>query len=291
MMFFVPEVTPVRVAGLMQTLQATGPVSVARLESLLMPPSTRGAGKSATTLEPSLQMMEFLQLIETSGSADRRLQLHPSLELLHTLDYDQCLQEIGRRLVGKELPKPEEDAPHEGYQFARLLAWYLDQPVTKVPSSFAEVESKEDKISEPGFIPLTESRFQHFLSWAKVLGFLTPLNLARKEDLILVTVNPMPFLRRHLPEFMPLDEAISAPDWLKRLGDQYPIFDGGWIRERVRKSEDQILSASLSLAVRLLGDEGFVNLEDRKDAPRLRIRLGRNEQSFSHITRLGGGST
>jgi hypothetical protein len=285
MIFFVPEATPVRVAGVLQTLQATGPISASRLEFLLSPPSLRKGENRPALIANLLRFMESLDLIELLRD-DGRYRLHPSFREGTSLDYEGTLRLLAHRLVGRPREISEGD---ETEQFALLVAWYLDQPLTKLPNSASELNTRWEKMNEARVPPLTDERFRHFLEWSKSLGLLTPLSIGRKEPLILIAVNPVPFLRRQLPTLMPPGEALSAPDWLKTLSDAFPVFDGGSAREKIRKSEDQILSPSLTFALQQLSESKFLTIEDRKDAPRLRLRLGRHEQSFSHVTLTQGG--
>lgn len=285
MIFFVPEATPVRVAGVLQTLQATGPIPASRLEFLLSPPSLRKGENAPPAIANLLRFMESLDLIEFHRDEDR-YRLHSSFSEGASLDYEGTLRLLAHRLVGRSRTAAEND---ETEQFALLIAWYLDQPLTRLPNTASELNTRSEKMRDAGVPPLTDERFRHFLEWSKSLGLLTPLSIGRKEPLILIAVNPVPFLRRQLPTLMPSTETVSAPDWLKMLSDAFPIFDGGIIRERIRKSEDQILSPSLTFALKQLSESKFLTLEDRKDAPRLRLRLGRQEQSFSHVTLTQGG--
>jgi hypothetical protein len=264
MIFFVPEATPVRVAGVLQTLQATGPISASRLEFLLSPPSLRKGENRPALIANLLRFMESLDLIELLRDEDR-YRLHPSFSEGASLDYEGTLRVMAHRLVGRPREMSEGD---ETEQFALLVAWYLDQPLTKLPNSASELNTRWEKMNEARVPPLTDERFRHFLEWSKSLGLLTPLSIGRKEPLILIAVNPVP---------------------LKTLSDAFPVFDGGSAREKIRKSEDQILSPSLTFALQQLSESKFLTIEDRKDAPRLRLRLGRHEQSFSHVTLTQGG--
>jgi hypothetical protein len=281
MNFFVPEATPVRVAGVLQTLQATGPVSPKRLEFLLAPPGVNSDASAGVVVDRLTESMEQARLIELMTKPEERFRLHPSLGSVEALSYRETLRLLAHRLIGKGVEDPT---------FALLIAWYLDQPLTKLPSKASELNQRCTRLDEFGMVPLSDSQFRHFLDWSKALGLLTPLSIGRKEELILVVVNLVPFFRRHLDELMKFQEPISAPEWLETLSDTFPIFDGGSIRERIRKSEDQILSASLTFAIRQLSDAGILSLEDRKDAPRLRLRIGRQEQSFSHLTWMKRGA-
>jgi hypothetical protein len=107
----------------------------------------------------------------------------------------------------------------------------------------------------------------------------------------LIVINPTPFLRRHLADFMEPAKALGASEWLRALSEHFPVFDGGSIRQRIRPIDDRVLTPSLSLAVRQLADEKRVTLEDRADAPHLRLRVGRLEESFTHITLVEGSGT
>jgi hypothetical protein len=290
MMLFHPDIVPVRIAGLLQTLCATGPIARSRLDVLLLPPSTRGDSKPKDLLDPLVNATLRLGLIRSTHEADPVMTIHPKLVLPQELHYEDCLQQISNVLFDKESFSESTTNPMDGrYQFGRLLAWSLDQPLTRLPGTLEEWKAKWNAISGGEFEALETKSFEQFIHWGQTLGLLMYLNLARKEDVKILMVNPTPFLRRHLADFMTTNTPMTAPDWLQKLGESYPIFDGGWMRQKIRASEDQILSASLSLAVRQLADEGSLNLEDRKDAPRLRLRLGRTEQSFSHLTRMGGG--
>jgi hypothetical protein len=187
------------------------------------------------------------------------------------------------------MPVVDHAAPHEYYQFARLTAWFLDQPLARGPG-LAQVVERWGQIAEPGFRTIDEAGFERFLAWAVALGILKRLNVGRQQPIHLTVVNPTPFLRRHLADFMGPGVAQPSPDWLRALADHFPVFDRGWVRQSVRPIENQILTPTLSLAVRQLADEGCLALEDRKDAPRLRLRVGRYEQQFTHVTLTGGGA-
>jgi hypothetical protein len=259
-----------------------------RLEALLQPPALRDNGQPTPTIGQHVQVAVDLGLIQASAH-------QPSLytvagTLPNDSTYEECLKALGRCLLGKELPAVDTDKPHEYYQFAKLVAWYLDQPLSRGPG-FAEVQQYWEQINEPGFRPLDEAGFEQFLHWSFALGVLHRLNVGRQQAVNLVVVNPRPFLRRHLRDFMEPGKPQAASEWLRALGEHFPVFDRGWIRQRIRPIEDQILTPSLSLAVRQLADEKRLTFEDRKDSPQLRLRVGRFEESFTQITLTEGDGT
>jgi hypothetical protein len=282
------ETSPVRLAAVLRAVQIAGPLPLERLEALLEPPALRDHGQTTPTTRQHVQVALDLGLIQ--ASADQPPLYTVVGALSNDSTYEECLKEIGRHLLGRELPAVDADQPHEYYQFAKLVAWYLDQPLSR-GARFAEVRQHWEQINEPGFRPLDEAGFEQFLHWASALGILHELNVGRQQPINLLVVNPTPFLRRHLPDFMEPAKSLAASEWLRALGEHFPVFDRGWIRQRIRPIGDQIMTPSLSLAVRQLADEKRLTLEDGKDTPRLRLRVGRFEESCTHITLTEGGGT
>lgn len=282
MLYSSAEAAPARLAALLRTTHAAGPLTSERLEALLAPPAL-GDGRKPGAVRDNLQLALDLGLVRSSAG-------HPPLfQLAGTAPANEdWLKEVGRRLLGNGLPVVDPQAPHEYYQFAKLVAWFLDQPLSRAPA-LAQVRERWDQVAEPAFRPLDQSLFEQFLAWATALGVLHRLNVGRQQPISFLVVNPSPLLRRHLADFMAPGTPQSAPDWLRALGEHFPVFDRGWIRQRVRPIEDQILTPTLSFAVCQLADEGAITLEDRKDAPRLRLRIGRFEQQFTRITLAAEG--
>src|SRR5262249_31112293 len=159
-------------------------------EDLLQPPALRDNGQPTPAIGEHLQVAVDLGLIEASAEQPPQYMLPSNFSNGST--YDECLKEVGRRLLGNELPAVDPERPHEYYQFAKLVAWFLDQPLTR-GLGFAEVQKCWEQIAEPGFRPFDEAGFERFLHWASALGILHRLNVGRQQPVELLVVNPTPF--------------------------------------------------------------------------------------------------
>jgi hypothetical protein len=288
MMLYVPEVVPTRMAAVLRTLQQTGPATRSRLEALLQPPSLRDGSEANAMVRHNLRVCEQLGLVAADGE-EAAYRVAPAVDPGRPLEYEDCLRQFGRRIVGREMPQVDLDKPHEYYQFARIAAWYLDQPPPRLPLNLSDVQERWSQIGEPGFRAINNPGWPQWLHWAAALGLAVELDLSRSSSAAAVlVVNPAAFLRRHLDEVLP--GTTAAADFMRGLGKQFPIFETGWVRRRVRETSGQILSESLSLALLRLREQGVLGLEERKDADRWRIRFGRYEEWFTHVTRTGVAS-
>jgi hypothetical protein len=287
MMLYQPVIVPTRMAAVLRAVQQAGQVTQARLEALLQPPSVRDGEKANNMVQENLRACEQLGLVEAGGEGPA-YRLAAGVDPGRPLEHDDCLRLFGRRIVGREMPPVDFEKPHEYYQFARIAAWYLDQPTARVPLGLADVQERWAQIGEPGFRSINNPGWPQWLHWAGALGLAAELDLSRPtKAATAMVVNPTGFLHSHLDEWL-ADSEMAAPDVVRSLGERFPIFETGWVRRRVRESTGQILSEGLSLALMRLREQGLLGLAERKDAERWRLRLGRYEEWFTHLTRTGG---
>jgi hypothetical protein len=294
MILYQPLIVPTRMAAVLRLLRQAGPMTRAQLEDLMQPPSLRSSEQAAPMVRHNLEACKRLGLVtedEPHGVADV---VPPGVP-----DYADCLRLFARRIIGRDMPAVDHAAPHEFYQFARIAAWYLDQSAARLPLRLADVQERWADIGETGFRSINNPGWPQWLHWAQALGLAVEIDLsgpksfgkaAQEEGGRVLVVNPADFLRRHLDELLPAGATTAASVWLRQLGESFPVFETGWIRRRVRDTDDRILSDSLSLALLRLRDLGVATLEDRKDAERYRLRLGRYDETFTHLARQGGRS-
>jgi hypothetical protein len=294
MILYQPVIVPSRMTAVLRLLAQGGPATLQQLQDLMQPEAVRKGEPPNKMIDHNLKACVQLGLVSEQGDryavADGVVTGVP--------DYAECLRLFARRLVGRDMPQVDRASPHEYYQFARVTAWFLDQPAGKLPLRLADVQDVWPSIAEEGFRDVNNPAWPQWLHWAQALGLATDLDLTRvkadpsrgekEEPARTLVVNPTGFLQRHLDELLPKGLAKPASAWLPDLGERFPVFETGWIRRRVRDDPARILSDSLSLALLRLEDLGQVELTDRKDAERYLLHLGRFERTFTHLARQGG---
>jgi hypothetical protein len=143
-----------------------------------------------------------------------------------------------------------------------------------------------------------DTRWPGFKAWAPVLGFGWLAGFPKKGALV---IDPTPAVRDELPGVFAGAGELTQNVFLERLRDRLPVLDGGTYRRDVEQAIDRrawtppppgAVSASLSLALLRLKNEGRIDFADRADAPTGRARLlgrgGKEVAAVTHVVHLGG---
>lgn len=202
---------------------------------------------------------------------------------LRRLIFDPAVNEApwGRQLGARDLTS--------------ALAWFLMHSPSEAPQRMEGAEPSALTMQERDFGPRiaededtnwpigANARWQTFEGWVCALGFAW-----RGPNGALVP-DPTPAARAALPAILGDGEVLSATAFVDAVAAEVPVLDRGVYREFVRShmkepKPDEVLTAPLSQAIARLRIEQRIELEDRADAPRLKLFDG---STFSHVRRAG----
>jgi hypothetical protein len=176
-----------------------------------------------------------------------------------------------------------------------VWAWFLDQKPADVPHDRDTFWDKVQDILPPGCAKRSDIAYGQFMHWGRAAGLLAEWSLKAPSGRPrgVTVVNPAPFFRRHLGEVMTPGREMPVNEWLKALGDRFPIFDGGRVRQQVREARKlappgPVFSPSLELALRQLHDEGLLTWRPETDAPAYALTLSADDP-VAHLTYQPGG--
>ncbi len=143
-----------------------------------------------------------------------------------------------------------------------------------------------------------DTRWPGFKAWAPLLGFGWLTGFPKKGTLM---IDPAPAIRAELPAVFGGAGELTQDQFLLRLRDRLPVLDGGTYRTQVETELDRrawtppppgALSASLSLALLRLKNEGRIDFADKADTPTGRVRLagrgGKQLATATHVLDKGG---
>lgn len=292
MSIFSGEAVPSRVIGVLRTLNAAEGKSLTleRLRMLMHPRSVWSKAELEketpnSMVEENLGVCVDLGLV-TEPREDGCYVLADTSAV--NLDYEDCLKELGRRLLGgKGVAEPGGVNLYD--QLSWMLAWYLEQPPERWPPGADKLEQLVGDWEERGFKKVLQApHFDQFRHWGEALGLLSLLQLKGPGDRTateVLLVNPAPFLRRHLSDFMKANEPMLVDDWFRALAERFRIFETGPIRRQVSDRDDHVISPALDLALRQLEDEGLLALQGITDGKEYLLKLD-GTRPLTHLTYL-----
>ena len=266
---------------------------------LLMP-----SALSSDSSQPDSVMVALDVLIDLGLLLERQsgLRIDPKVEEADLEDERWFQREMRRRVLSsgrnKDLLKSDEGTR----ELTKALAWFLAQPVDNPPASYNPASKGETNSvtqlmneqfgSDAGArsILANSYRWAPFVRWAKYLGFLNYLPLKDGGP----SPDPSEAIRDELTDLADeLSGEIELPRLVMALGKSLPVLDEGAYRKLVENSMDERpassgggenLSASLSLALIRLKDEGVLDLRRVSDSPATRtlsLRQG-HRMPYSH---------
>jgi hypothetical protein len=212
-------------------------------------------------------------------------------------------QELRRRILARSFNESLLSSDEGTREFTKGLSWFLAQPVEDPPVSY-NPRAKGDTNSVTGLlneqfgseegtksILQNSSRWPPFVRWAKYLGFAT---FVPNKDSGLCP-NPAEAIRDELQLIrQALPPEADLPSLVSEIAKAIPVLDGGSYRNEVDGLMDvrpasagnaETLSASLSLALLRLKDDGLVELRRVSDSPATRalsLRKG-HRLLYSHV--------
>ena len=201
---------------------------------------------------------------------------------------------------------PDNNEPFWGQEgvkaadFTRGLAWCLAMDPWRLHGQgYPPVERLElDTLPADREIFRNDTRWNGFKAWAPLLGFAWLAGIPKKGTLM---IDPAPAIRAELPAVFAGEGELTQNVFLERLRDRLPVLDGGAYRTQVEAELDRkawtppppgARSASLSLALLRLKNEGRIDFADKADSPTGRVRLvgrgGKELATATHVLHKGG---
>ncbi len=288
--------------ALYRYLLATGPTPATKLIDVCAPDGVCRQDRAKATLNTWTKLGFFEREDDTVRLApglpapvrDRKTgedELRPALR--------QTLRELVLRADNNEpLWGPEGRAA----DFTRGLAWCLAMdPLRLHGNGYDPVNRLElDTLPTDREVFRNDTRWNGFKVWTVFLGFGW---LARFPKAGTLVVDPTPAVRDALSDVFAGAAEATQRDFFARLREQLPVLDGGTYRTDVESKLTRTawqppgtgqVSASLSLALLRLRNEGVIAFADRDDPAAGRAVLtgrgGRVLTAASHVLFAGGRS-
>lgn len=182
-----------------------------------------------------------------------------------------------------------DDTTNPNAEFGRALAWLLtlDPYGPTVTWSVAEERLKGSDAATLGF---QNARFGNLYHWSVFLGY------ARSDGKGLALIpDPTAAVRRSLSRLLAPGVKKSIVDVLEQLSKSDPVLDGGTYRTEVDRwaapdaSRTQV-SRSLSLSLKRLQEEGFIDLKYGADARNRTLLFKDSTEPYTTVQRTDGGA-
>jgi hypothetical protein len=298
------DAVPSRVVGVLRTLHHAGEhgLTLEQLRNLMHPSAVWSKGREGrprpnSMVEESLEVCVDLGLVEASDEENGPYALREDAHLGDPPSYDGCIKELGRRVLGGKGRAQKEGGVNHYDQFTWVLAWYMDQPLdAQLADDHDQLREAFGDLADKEFKNVNDILFGQVMHWGEALGLLVRLELRgpgegrESSGTRVLLVNPAPFLRRHLADFMRPGQIIEVDAWLTELAGRFHLFDTGRIRQRIRNDAGRNLSASLSLALVELEGENVLKLDKVPDAKayNLHPEATGSERAVSDLTLLKG---
>jgi hypothetical protein len=272
-------------------------LTVQEAADLLLPHSLRIDDGRPESVVVAIDALVDLGLIV---EGDGQLSVDPSLSAAPLDDWV-----FGKELRQRVLAPTRNDGlfqSDEGTrELTKALGWFLAQAVDSPPVSYNQKSGttsvtellNEQFGSDEGAKSILQnsSRWPPFVRWAKYLGLISFLPTKEGGP----CPNPAVAIREVLPDLRcAADGEIELPRLISEIAEAIPVLDGGSYRKVVEEhmdirplssGDEETLSASLSLALLCLKDEGAIELSRASDSSATRmlsIKQG-HRLPFSHV--------
>jgi hypothetical protein len=236
------EPVPSRVVALARLLLSEGDLPETQLISLLQPRENKNM--ASKTLDAAIEI----------GLVEHRLGKYRLTEILPKTTKPSQLDKQLPIIMARLLMRQEIDRKPNG--FVKLCAWILLQPILTFPHDRSGIHyaMKAQGLPPDELQVANEARLDNVIYWARYLGLVRQMEGSIAAGVI---PDPTDYLRRFLPEILPLGEEVTAQDFRSRLAQLCPALDGGAVREALLQKLDpdwpaNRLSESLAFAIERL---------------------------------------
>lgn len=283
--------------ALYRYLLANGPTPEAKLIDVCAPDIVCRQDRAQSTVNTWAKLGLFAR-----GEADVRLSPDLTTPVRDRKSGEAALRPVLRELIFR----PDNNEPFWGSEgvraadFTRGLAWCLAMDPLRLHGNGYDPVNRLELETLPADLEVfrNDTRWNGFKAWAVFLGFGWQARFPKAGTLV---VDPAPAIRDTLPAIFAGTTELDQRDFLTHLRERIPVLDGGGYRAEVEGSLNRSvwtgpgageLSASLSLALVRLKDEGAIDFADRADPAAgravFRGRGGRQLASVSHVLYAGG---
>lgn len=202
---------------------------------------------------------------------------------------------IRQRVLSEDLNSASWGSQEGARDLTNALAWFLTFSSANAPARWEGDPPSARSLQEADFgsrlsydddasgWPISnDTRWNTFQRWACSLGF------AWRSPSRRLIPDPTPAVRDSLPSIFESESTLDGPSFIATLGTRLPVLEHGLYRQfveenRNRRSDSrETLSAATTDALRRLEAGGYLEFEDRADAPRV-IRV--DGSTFSHVSR------
>jgi hypothetical protein len=132
----------------------------------------------------------------------------------------------------------------------------------------------------------SDARFQNLAYWTRYLGLSEWMSLGGIDY---VVPDPSRLLLEFLPQIFAIEKDLHVDNFLQKLRELCPLFEGGVIRESIearllKKRDNSHFSRSTSLSLQKLSMNKIINLDFESDAKSWVLDLGATQKSISRIS-------
>lgn len=267
-MYSVPDASPARVLGLLRFVLAQHHRSVPweKIEAMMTPPvvsfdrqeepSGDGESKPGRALQQALNEAVRIGLLRKKEDGNFSVGESMSRKMISSADLWPLM--MFELMV---------DPIHQNEDLCRALAWFLAQDIDTVPSTWNQMEPKNEILTA---LEMNDTRYGQLTHWAAYLGFGWACGRLKRKSFVF---DPTAHLKLRLSQqFGEKKTSLTVPDLIQKLADWCPVLDGGRYRKEleVKHVVEQLppgyLSAPISQALRRLQEDGFIEMSHASDA-------------------------